>query len=256
MNQGDFAYPERKLAVRLAHSDADLVAAQKLRWDVFFRERGAPVDPNSSLDCDSFDTVCDHLLVEDLSGPRPRIVGTYRLLRRSVAMTGNGFYSASEFDLSPLAGVDGQWVELGRSCVAPEFRDARTIQLLWRGIARYLEKHDITMLFGCASFDGVDPDTHAAALSYLWHHHLAPPDVRVRALGSRYVEMDRLPIGAFDAPSAMRALPPLIRGYLRVGAVVGEGAVIDADMRTTDVFIMLHVSQMSVRYSDRFGVSA
>jgi L-ornithine Nalpha-acyltransferase len=255
MKQGDIANPNRQLVVRLARGACDVLAAQKLRWEVFFRERGAAVNCPTAIDADSFDSDCDHLLVEDRSGPCPRIVGTYRLLRRSVASAENGFYSASEFDLSPLAGIAGQWLELGRSCVAPEFRDARTIQLLWRGIAQYLVDHDIAMMFGCASFDGIDPDAHSAALSYLRHCHLAPSGFRVRPLESRYVEMDRLPIGGYDARSAMRGLPPLIRGYLRVGAVVGDGAVIDAEMGTIDVFIILPVSEMTARYSDRFGVT-
>jgi putative hemolysin len=149
-----------------------------------------------------------------------------------------------------------EYLELGRSCVAPAYRDAGTIQLLWRGIAGYLESHRISLMFGCASFPGTDPDEHAEALSYLFHNHLAPSDIRARALEHRHIEMARLPIGGYDARQAMRRLPPLIKGYLRVGAMVGDGAVIDEPFNTVDVFIVMPVAAISARYLGRFGAAA
>jgi L-ornithine Nalpha-acyltransferase len=243
---------DRELTIRLAQSKADLVAAQRLRWEVFCCDLGASLSAVDHLDVDSYDDVCDHLLVED----HGRAVGTYRLLRKSVAQARSGFYSASEYCLSGLSNCDGEWLELGRSCVAPEYRNAGTIQLLWRGIATYLQDHAISLMFGCASFHGVDPAEHSAALSYLLHNHLAPAELRVRALGDRYVDMGLLPIGGYDHRQAMRMLPPLIKGYLRVGAMVGDGAVIDREFNTVDVFMVMPVDQIAGRYLERFGAAA
>jgi len=252
----------RMLSARLAGSDADVTAAQKLRWDVFYGDMGATADERLSvpgLDSDPYDAVCDHLLVEDHAGGEARVVGTYRLLRQSVAMRQGGFYTAGEFDLEPfLYRTDdcGEMLELGRSCVAPDYRDAGTIQLLWRGIAAYLADHGMSRMFGCASFPGADPQAHAAPLSYLYHHHLAPADLRVRALGDRHVEMAILPLGGYDARQAMRLLPPLIKGYLRIGAMVGDGAVIDRQFNTVDVFMVMPVEAIAQRYMSRFGAAA
>lgn len=250
----------RILSVRLAGCDADITAAQALRWDVFCEERGAIVESGpTGLDVDPFDAACDHLLVEDSASGVPIVVGTYRLLRESVARAQGGFYSTGEYDLDRLpvqSGPESELLELGRSCVAPAYRDAGTIQLLWRGIANYLELHRISLMFGCASFHGIDPDDHADTLSYLYHNHLAPAHLRVRALAGRHVEMARLPIGGYDPRQAMRRLPPLIKGYLRVGATVGDGAVIDAPFNTVDVFMVMPVAAISARYMGRFGAVA
>ena len=161
--------PERRLAVRLAQGQADVVAAQRLRYDIFFRDMGAQAGgPAGDRDVDPYDMLCDHLLVEDHARPGSPVVGTYRLLRQSIAEAHDGFYSAHEFDLSAViahgrrTGVE--LLELGRSCVDPAYRDAGTIQMLWRGIADYLRAHRIGYMFGCASFHGQDPDEHAIGL--------------------------------------------------------------------------------------------
>jgi putative hemolysin len=185
---------------------------------------------------------------------RPHVVGTYRLLRQVVATLHRGFYSAGEYDLAPLIRTGaggGQLLELGRSCVAPEYRNSATISLLWRGIASYLHTHGIGYLFGCASLHGTDPAQHAAELSYLFHHHLAPPELRARALD--HVAMDRLPLGSYDVRSAQRALPPLVKGYLRVGAMVGDGAFVDRQFNTVDIFVVMPVERIKGRYLDRFA---
>jgi putative hemolysin len=245
----------RQLSVRLADCPADIEAAQRLRWDIFYGDMGATPDPASpaGLDQDPYDAVCDHLLVED----HGRVVGTYRLLRQSVAERHSGFYTAGEYEIAPMLGsATGELLELGRSCVAPAYRDAGTIQLLWRGIAHYLTRHGISRMFGCASFPGVDPAAHAAPLAYLFHNHLAPAPMRARALPGRRVEMNTLPVGGYDPRQAMRMLPPLIKGYLRVGAMVGDGAVIDHQFNTVDVFLAVPVEAISARYLDRFGAAA
>lgn len=248
----------RRLTVRLAEDEGDIAAAQALRWRVFCDERGAESASQDGLDADPFDTVCDHLLVEDCASGAPVVVGTYRLLRESVAARHGGFYTAGEYAIDRLSqpAAGGELLELGRSCVAADYRDAGTIQLLWRGIASYLERHRISMMFGCASFHGIDPDAHADTLSYLYHNHLAPPHLRASALAGRHVEMARLPLGGYDLRDAMRKLPPLIKGYLRVGAMVGDGAVMDAPFNTVDVFMIMPVESISARYLGRFGAAA
>jgi L-ornithine Nalpha-acyltransferase len=246
----------RQLSVRLASCLADIEAAQRLRWSIFYGDMGAATVSGDQLDVDPYDAVCDHLLVEDCASGVPQIVGTYRLLRQSVAEARQGFYSAGEFDLACFSGRGSETLELGRSCVAPDYRDSGTIQLLWRGIAAYLRQHRISTLFGCASFHGICPDEHADTLSYLWHNHLAPPEMRARALDDRYVDMARLPLGSYDPRQAMRRLPPLIKAYLRVGAQVGDGAVIDHQFNTVDVFIVMPVAAISERYLGRFGAAA
>jgi putative hemolysin len=208
-------------------------------------------------DIDDYDGVCDHLLVIDRSDSRrPQVVGTYRLLRQDVAVAHRGFYSAGEYDLSPLlrtAAAGGQLLELGRSCVAPAWRNNATISLLWRGIASYLQAHGIGHMFGCASLHGADPVLHTAELSYLYHHHLAPSELRARAHDANHVPMDRLPAASIDTRAASRALPPLIKGYLRVGAMVGDGGFVDTQFNTVDVFVVMPVDRITSRYATRFG---
>jgi putative hemolysin len=254
-----FIHRVGQLDVRLAVSEAEIAAAQALRYQIFYDEMGAR--PTAEMtrvrrDIDPYDAVCDHLLVVDhgLDG-RPHVVGTYRLLRQSVAAAHQGFYSAGEYDLSPLIATSvagGQLLELGRSCVAPAWRNNATISLLWRGIASYLQAHNIAHMFGCASLHGADPLLHTAELSYLYHHHLAPPELRARAHDSNHVPMDRLPAASIDTRAASRALPPLIKGYLRVGAMVGDGGFVDHQFNTVDVFVIMPVDRITSRYAARF----
>lgn len=249
------------LDVRVATSQAEVEAAQALRYKIFYGEMGAKPDLRSSAqrrDIDDYDAICDHLLVIDHSEPdRPEVVGTYRLLRQVTAQQHSGFYSASEYDLTPILsttfqariGEGKQLLELGRSCVSKEHRTASTITLLWQGIASYLGQHSIGYMFGCASFPGTNPQDHAVALSYLYHNHLVPHDLFVSALPERFVDMNMLSADSFDRKLALRALPPLIKGYLRLGCFVGNGAVVDPQFNTTDVFILLPVERITRRYS-------
>jgi len=245
------------LLARLASSDADVDAAQALRYRVFFEEMKArPSALNAALarDFDDFDQLCDHLLVtdddcHDLPGG---VVGTYRLLRRSVAEPGNGFYTADEFDISPLLAVDGEILELGRSCVNARHRTRPTMQLLWQTIAAYLSLHDIKLMFGCASLPGADPERLSLELSYLRHFHLGPAEMRPRALPERYVEMARVAKAEIDTRRALMALPPLIKGYIRLGGFVGDGAVVDEQFNTTDVCVVVKTDLVTGKYIKHF----
>ncbi len=218
-------------------------------------------------DIDPYDGVCDHLLVIDHSLKRgSQVVGTYRLLREEIATANGGFYSQNEFDVSPL--LKGtyrknmkpgqQLLELGRSCVHKNYRSSSVINLLWQGIASYIKEYDIAYLFGCASFEGTDPKNHKEALSYLYHHHVkdgnADRDSLVYAQRDQYVHMNMMKKDDIDVRRARRHLPPLIKGYLRVGCSIGSGAVVDQQFGTVDVFILMPVDAISRRYSKRFDV--
>ncbi len=258
------------LEVRLARTPADIDAAQALRYRVFYEEMSARATPEiaaKARDVDSFDAYCDHLLVIDHARAlnAETVIGTYRLLRGSVAKSHGGFYTATEFDIAPLLAVPGEILELGRSCVDLAYRNRATMQLLWRGIASYVFQHDIKLMFGCASLPGTDPKALALPLSYLHHFHLAPPALRARALPGRYIEMNMLPPGEIDtdaavaalgARAALAALPPLIKGYLRLGGLVGEGAVIDPDFNTTDVCIIVVTDRVTDKYFNHYRRTA
>src|SRR5260221_4940059 len=213
--------------VRLAQTAAEIEAAQVLRYRIFYEEMAANPSPEMAAqqrDFDPFDEVCDHLLVLDRrrgEGPEG-IVGTYRLIRRSAAAKMGRFYSSAEYDVQPMIDYPGEVLELGRSCIAKDARNTATMQMLWRGIALYSFHYNIHVMFGCPSLPGTDPSQHSQALSYLYHHHLAPPEIRVRALASRYVKMDVLSPDSYDTRRAMARVPPIIKGYLRLGGFVGD----------------------------------
>lgn len=250
-----------ELEVRLAESDAEIDAAQALRYRVFYGELAATPSPEMSRrerDFDKFDDVCDHLLVIDRarSNGVPYVVGTYRLLRRSVARRTIGFYSAHEYDLSNLMEYPGEIVECGRSCVDEEYRSGAVMQILWRGIAAYLKAYKIQLLFGCASLPGTDTEKITPALSYLHHFHLAPSDLRPRALDHHYVDMDKIPPSGLNEREARSQLPPLIKGYVRLGGFVGDGAVVDHQFNTTDVCVIVPTNHITEKYDRHYGTSA
>jgi L-ornithine Nalpha-acyltransferase len=251
------------LEVRLAETAAEVDAAQALRYRVFYDEMGATPTAAMSAkkrDFDGFDDYCDHLLVIDhVGGSGGKVVGTYRLIRRETAAKNGSFYSSSEYDITPLVNYPGEVLELGRSCIDAEHRIGTVMQTLWRGLVGYVMEHSITLMFGCASLPGIDPEAHALPLSYLYYHHLAPPALRAKALPERYVDMQRIPREAFDPTIAINSmkldprsggnsLPPLIKGYLRVGGFVGDGAVIDEQFNTTDVCIIVKTDLITSRY--------
>ena len=239
--------------IRLAQTRAEIDAAQALRYRVFYEEMKARPTPEMAAlhrDFDGYDQVCDHLLVLDRrrgEGPEG-IVGTYRLIRRAAAAKMGGFYSTAEYDVGPMIDYQGEVLELGRSCIERTARNTATMQMLWRGIALYAFHYDVQVMFGCASFPGIDPTQHALPLSYLHEHHLAPPDIRVHAQPNRFVKMDTLAPGSYDARRALSRVPPLIKGYLRLGGFVGEGSVIDEQFNTVDVFIIVKTELVTEKY--------
>ena len=247
------------LEVRLARDAEEIQAAQRLRYRIFYQEMSA--EPTSAMaaaerDFDRFDRICDHMLVIDHARrPDDGVVGTYRVLRQSVAERNRGFYSASEYDLTAVlargAGIGGL-MELGRSCVHADYRTNATIHLLWRCIANYVREHHVTTMFGCASLPGRDPAELALPLSYLHHEFLAPPDLLARALARRYTPMNLMAADDIPVRAALRALPPLIKAYLRLGAFVGDGAVVDHQFGTTDIFMIVPLERVRSKYFSHY----
>ncbi len=241
------------LGVRLAATPAELDAAMALRYRVFYEEMGAHGDAAalaSRRDSDEFDALADHLLVidHDRGAGAAGVVGTYRLIREEAAARIGRFYTQGEYDISALQAFPGRKLELGRSCTDEAYRSRAVLQLLWRGIAAYVFHHGIDLMFGCASLVGTDPDALALELTYLSMHHLAPAAIRPKALPERYVEMRRRPPGAVDAREALLRLPPLVKGYLRLGGFVGDGAVIDHQFNTTDIAVVVQTDLVTDKY--------
>jgi putative hemolysin len=254
------------LEVRLAETEAEVEQAQRLRYAVFYQEMSAIPTPQmreAGRDFDKFDDVCDHLLVVDREAldedGQPLVVATYRLTRDVDAVRAGGFYTAGEYNIGPmLTGlpVGTKFLELGRSCVLHSYRSRpATMQLLWKGLMAYVARFSIDLMFGCASLAGTDPDALAMQLSYLHHFHAMPEHLAVRARPELFVEMNRIPKADLDAREALRALPPLLKGYVRAGCCIGQGAVVDRQFGTTDVFIYFPLSGMDARYKSRFGLA-
>ncbi|MEH6629546.1 MAG: GNAT family N-acyltransferase [Halopseudomonas aestusnigri] len=241
------------LSIRLAETEQEILAAQRLRYDIFYRENSAQPTPEmESLgrDFDSFDSYCDHLLVFDseLGEGSDAVVGTYRVMRREGAKARGQFYSVDEFDLEKLLNFKGEILELGRSCINADYRRGSTMQLLWRGIAQYVFHYDIIYMFGCASLQGIDPNKLKLPLSYLFHNHMADSAICPKALPDRFSSMDLMPLEKINPREAIKELPPLIKGYLRLGGVIGDGAVVDEQFGTTDVCVIVETSRVTDKY--------
>ena len=253
------------LEVRLAETELEIEQAQRLRYTVFYQEMSAIPSPKmreTGRDFDKYDDVCDHLLVVDRDAHgedgQPLVVGTYRLTREKDAMRVGGFYTSSEFDLSAmLRGLpaDTKYLELGRSCILKSYRSRPgTMQLLWKGLMAYVARFDIDMMFGCASLPGINVEEMALPLSYLHHFHPMPQHLRVKARPELFTNMNRIPKEAIEPREGIRSLPAILKGYVRAGCGIGDGAVVDRQFSTTDVFIYFPVSGLDARYKSRFGL--
>ena len=253
------------LDCRLAQNVDEIRRSQNMRYDVFFDELSAIPSPESSLkrrDIDEYDRHCEHLLVMDnnLDGRARsgKIVGSYRLLKQNKYTEDSGFYSQSEFDVEPMIKrhPDKKFLEFGRSCVLPSYRNKRTIELLWQGSWAYVRRHHIDVMFGCASFEGTDIDKLATPLSFLYHHKRAKDNWQVGAHPDHAIDMNLIEKDRLDSRSALKQLPPLIKGYLRLGAMISGEAVIDRQFGCVDVLIVLPVSELNPRYVNYYGANA
>lgn len=235
-------------SVSLAATPDDLRAAQALRYEVFIQELGGSgelVDHAAGLERDAFDDHSDHLLLRDDS--RDEVVGVYRLMRAEHAATAGRFYSASEYDLGPLLQSGRRLLELGRSCLHRDYRGGMAMYHLWTALADYVAEHGVEVLFGVASFHGTDIAALGQPLSLLHHRHLAPPALRPRAVSGHFQPMDLIAHDQIDAKAAMVQMPALIKAYLRLGGMVGEGAFVDHAFNTTDICLILDTARLSAR---------
>jgi putative hemolysin len=252
-NQGASETP---FVLRLAQSAADLRAAQHLRYLVFVQELGANgplVDHAAQLEIDPFDAVFDHLLLIDparSTGNSDFVVGVYRLLRSDALAKDGRFYSEDEFDLAPLRATGRRLMELGRSCVHPDYRGGSAMLQLWNGLADYVLQHGVEVMFGPASLHGTDLGALAQPLSYLHHHHLAPPQYRVVARPPHRADMNIIAKDSLNRAQALAGIPNLIKAYLRLGGFVGDGAWRDYAFNTTDVCLVMDTATMSARHRD------
>ncbi len=239
---------EGRFTVRLARDHRDLLAAQRLRYQVFIAEMGGTgplVDHQARLERDVLDEVCDHLLlIDEQCDPDTgaHVIGAYRLLPDSRLGEAGQFYCDGEFDLGPLRQSGRRLLELGRSCIHPAHRGGVGMLQIWQALAAYVRAREIEILFGAASFHGTDPTRWAQPLSWLHHHHLASEALRVRSRAP--AEHYLLPPEALDRRAALSQMPSLIKAYLRLGGMVGEGVFVDHAFRTTDVCIILDTRSM------------
>ncbi len=240
--------------IKLAETSAELQAAQRLRYEVFVRELGGGgemVDHVAGLEQDRFDPYFDHMLAyDDATG---QVIGVYRLLPGDRVADVGRFYSEDEYDLTALKTSGRKLLELGRSCLHPDYRGGPAMYHLWNGLARYVSEREIEVLFGVASFHGTDVQSLAQPLSLLHHNHLAPPELRVRAQPDVFQNMNLVPKQDLDRRGAMLRVPALIKAYLRLGGFVGEGAFIDRSFNTTDVCLILDTTRMNERQRRIYG---
>ena len=187
---------------------------------------------------------------------RENVVGTYRLLPQRDAEINGGFYSQDEYNLAPLLEKhpNKKFLELGRSCVLKTCRKKSTIEFLWQGVWTYIEENNFDVMIGCASFQATDPKEIALPLSFLYHNSLAPDEWRVRANSSRFVNMNMINKDQIDSREALKKMPPLLKGYLRLGAYIGDGAVIDKQFGTIDVFVVMPRNKVEKRFVDKFTI--
>ena len=246
-----------RFEVRLAKSKEEIIQAQKLRYEVFVREFGAKVSGSNKrlkLDSDQFDQFCEHLILVDKEfsdgDSRMPVVGTIRLLEAEVAKKNRGFYSASEYNLTRIYEMEKRSLEIGRACIYQAYRKNIALMMLWKGLADFVIKREIKVLFGVASFHGVNPSTYSSALSLLYHRYRAPDNLKFRALPSGYLDMNIIPDNKIEVGRAMLQMPNLIKAYLRLGGKVAEGGFIDSIFNTIDIGVIIDTDKMTTKYRE------
>lgn len=234
----------RRLSCDMAKNSAEIQEAQRIRYQVFGEEMGAKLPSAATgLDVDRFDIFCDHLLVRDQA--ENRVVGTYRILSPEQARRAGGYYSETEFDLSRLSHLRDAMAEVGRSCVDSNYRDGATISQLWSGLAEYIMKNGHEYLIGCASMSMSDGGHYAASVfNKVYKLHAAPDEYRV-------TPHNRLPLETLNQNLEV-IIPPLIKGYLRMGALIAGEPAWDPDFNCADLFILLPVARINARFARHY----
>jgi L-ornithine Nalpha-acyltransferase len=245
------------LFLKVAKTSEEVIAAQKLRYKVFYEEMGAnPTEEMRHLqqEIEAYDPYCDHLLVIDTDAdPQDNIVGTYRILTQDQAdRSGMGFYTETEFDLSKLKSTNKKIMEVSRSCVLESYRSKMVINLLWRGIMAYVFHYGIDYLIGVASFQGTDVSEHNSTLAFLNQFYMADETILPKTLPQAYVPFPTTLTAENAVRQEFMKLPPLLKGYLRVGAKIGNGAFIDHQFNTIDVAIVVPMESFDQKYMNNF----
>ncbi len=242
LNRSTQAAATSRLITSLAHSQSEVLEAQRLRYKVFAEEMGANL-PGTEFDQDAFDAYCEHLIVRERD--ENKVVGTYRILSPIQAEKHGGYYAQTEFDITRLLHLSDRMVEVGRSCVHQDFRDGATISQLWGGLAQYMQQHGHEYLIGCASITMADGGHIAASLYHKLHKiHGAPAEYHV-------FPRCPLPLHALNQHLDVQA-PPLLKGYLRLGAYICGEPAWDPEFNTADLLILLPMSRMNSRYARHF----
>ena len=251
------AFRSEHVALKLANRESDVEEAQNLRYRVFYQEKSACASETmraKKRDEDIYDQYADHLLAIDTK--TGSVIGTYRLLRQEKLPANLSFYTESEFDISVLKTKGRRLLELGRSCVDTRYRTRNIMDLMWRGLFAYCLHYRVNTLFGCASFEGTEPEKLAAELSWLHHKKQAEPEWCPKARAERYFSMNRRPANHPELKDARTRIPPLIKGYLRLGGRVGEGCVVDEQFNTIDICIVLLRRHVDTRYFRHYAPEA
>ena len=240
--------------IKITRDKNEIEEAQKLRFEVFNLEMGKGLASSyeRGLDVDDYDPLCEHLIVRDLESNR--VAGTYRLLLGSEAKKHFGFYSEREFNLEQIKKLGDQALELGRSCAHKDYRDRALIPLMWEAIAHYVKSHRVRYLFGCASLYTTDPREVSESFALLKAKYYAPEGHRVFLLPGKSFPNLNKEAQVDDEQALFSRLSSLVKGYLRVGALVCGPPAIDPEFGTSDFFLLLDMNNLSTEYLRRFGL--
>ena len=246
MENKNFAFQTSNILIKLASEKEEYDQIWKLRYfDLILNYNKDQVN-EEEIDKDIYDDVCDHLIAVDTL--TNKVVGTYRLIKKSHLKDIKAFLTETEFDLSNLKQYE--ILEVGRAVVKEEYRDGITISMLWKGVIRYAVSENIDFMIGTASFHGINPHDYEDTLSYLHYNHLSSEEIRCYALKDSYSPIDLKE--DYDLEVAKKNMPPLIKGYLRLGATIGDGAYLDVAFNSLDVLIVLKISEINPRYLKRY----
>ena len=244
----------KNFTIKIAESNFEIKKAQSLRYKIFFKEKKIKKKSFKFLlqrDYDFYDKISDHLIIIDNNREiRDNVIGTYRLLRGNCAKLYRGFYTEQEFDISNLKKnfSSKDILELGRSCVHPQYRSGIILKLLWQGISNYIKMYKIKILMGCASFHGTNPSKFKDEFSLLYKSYRLPEDYDVKSLQSNEISFSK----NINHSTILNKLPPLIKGYLKVGGMVSENFYIDKEFETIDYCVIMLIEKIVSRYQNKF----
>jgi putative hemolysin len=244
-------------SIKLAETKSELKQAQALRYSVFYKEKKAKPTFTKKiikLDYDKIDKYADHLIVLDKKNKKNKIVGTYRLIRGDVAKLFGGYYSSSEFNLINITNnyKDKHILELGRSCVHQDYRNGSIMNLLWKAIAEYVKLYDIKILLGCASFSGIEPTKYSDELSYLRQNFCLPEHLSVESFDKNIYPVYKLKENNSNQLRIFAKLPPLLKGYLRIGGKVSHNFYVDHNFNTIDLCVVVNTSDIDEKYRKKY----